>query len=91
MGRLVYVECFLLLLDFVHTQISFPWSSQFGKGPDWKNSQVLLRAGLLPYKHGLLGISTRQSVKGVNALYWPWSFTLWARPAWPGKPEKRVE
>lgn len=49
-----------------------------------------MRAGLVPYKHGLLGFRTCPSVKGVGALYWPWSFTLWAGLAWPGKPKKRV-
>lgn len=48
---------FFLFLYFVHTQISFPWSLQFGTRPGWKDSQVLMRAGLVSCKYGLPGIS----------------------------------
>jgi hypothetical protein len=71
-------SCFF---SVVHTQISFLWSLPFGTGPEGKNSQVLLRADLVPRTYGLLGIRCVLTLERCS-----WGADEDEPPAWEGLP-----
>lgn len=65
---IVCAESCLLLLCFVHTQITFSWSLWFATGPDGENSEVLLRVGLALYSWALAPSEYKEGLCSVWTL-----------------------